>query len=439
VRICIAVAAVASFTLLSACQNLYKFGNANLRAVGAQAIIIPPTPLSTNEVVTVTAQDATLEKVASAIRDAINGSAAFQSAGISAAVPEKAPDTVIITYAAAFDVVWSGTATTGTAKGGASFQFASSKSGGTTLTLGGTVLANDKINLTAGTNIRDSIAAVVNQSQQACAKFLGGLVLAETSSNTSFDILSTITSALATVFSPLSTVHSLTASTTILTGSKTAIDADIYAKASVANFATAIQSTYYADMSKYVAGLSTADATTLDWQIEMYKISVIHDECALAPAQASIAATMQPTQAPPSQPAPTQPATLTVSFTVTDAATLEALAEGIATQINGSSAFRQAGISAGAPIQAGNDVTLALTYASGGSIIWSANLKPAGAGEQITFPTATTIKFSGTVKKGDAVTISDSSKQAVGSTTPPAATPPAVTPGHKVNSEPPKS
>jgi hypothetical protein len=436
---------VASVALLSACQDLYKFTSANLRAVGAQPLVILARPQSKTETAPVTATDTLLPTLASGIKDAINGSPDFRAAGISADVPKTAPATVALTYPATADIVWSGTATTngGKATAGEQFQFTSSTAGVATLALSGTVAAGDQIKVTASTNLKDSIAAVVNQSQHACSDFVSGLVLAETASNTSFDILSTITSALATVFHPLSTVHSLTAGTTILTGSKTAVDSDIYAKASVANFATAIQSTYYTDMGKYVNGLGAADPTTLDWQIEMYKISVIHAECALAPAEASIAATLQP-----SQPASPQAPALTVTATATDT-TLNSLATNLSSQINASQAFNKAGLSAGTPTAAGSNITLALSYPSGTSINWSASAKTAAgtnAGEQISFATTTTgatITLSGSVAKGDVVTILGTPSPSAGSTapsaaapaqglTPAATTPPAVTPGHSI-------
>jgi hypothetical protein len=154
-------------------------------------------------------------------------------------------------------------------------------------------------------SLKDAIAAVANQSETKCADFLSSLVLAETAGDTSFDLLSTTTSALSTLFVPITTVHALSASTTVLLGSKAAIDSDFYAKASIANFATAIQSTYYTDMGKYVDALAVADPSTLDWQVEIYRISAIHRECALAQAEAAITKTLQ---SPP--PTTVQPATV---------------------------------------------------------------------------------------------------------------------------------
>jgi hypothetical protein len=140
------------------------------------------------------------------------------------------------------------------------------------------------------------VARLIDDSQKKCSDFLNRLVLAETGTDTSLDIFTTVFAALATAFTPLATVHGLTAAAAISSGSKTAIDSDIYAKASIAHFAQAIQSTYYQDMGNevlYIGALAN-DPTLINPAIELNRIRPIHKECALASAEAAISASLQP-------------------------------------------------------------------------------------------------------------------------------------------------
>jgi hypothetical protein len=137
------------------------------------------------------------------------------------------------------------------------------------------------------------LGTVVNESEYFCGKFLNGLVLAENSSNVGLDVLTTVFSALGTAFTPIATIHALTAAVSISSGTKTAIDSDIYARATIGNYAQAIQSSYYADMKTYVDELTTANEDDLIPSIEVSKIRTIHKECSLASAQATISATLQ--------------------------------------------------------------------------------------------------------------------------------------------------
>jgi len=134
---------------------------------------------------------------------------------------------------------------------------------------------------------------VVQDSMEKCADFVNGLVLTSTSVNTSLDIVNTLLSGLATVFTPIATIHALTAAATIVGGWKGAINSDIYAKASIANYAQAIQASYYTDISKYLTALSAAPAGTLVASSEVPKIQLVHKECSLATAQSTISSTLQ--------------------------------------------------------------------------------------------------------------------------------------------------
>src|SRR5438445_2098246 len=84
---------------------------------------------------------------------------------------------------------------------------------------------------------KECIGAIINDSEEKCANFLNGLVLAENSVNTGFDMATTLFTALATAFTPLATVHALTAAGTISSGWRTAINSNIYAKATIGNYA----------------------------------------------------------------------------------------------------------------------------------------------------------------------------------------------------------
>jgi hypothetical protein len=284
--------------------------------------------------------------------------------------------------------------------------------------------------------IKDQIGTLVNQSEQKCARFLNGLVLFETSTNTSLDITTTILSALGTAFTPINTVHALTAASSISSGTKTALDADIYAKASIANFSQAIQSTYYSDMGKYVDSLSTADPNTLIWPIQVYKIETIHRECALAPAEASITAALQPTAA--------QPTTkLAISYTVTPTdKTLSALATSIVNAANNAASFQGAGVTA----TLNTPASVLLTYPSTTTIFWSSSATAAGgsAGTEHISSTTTagsaTFTLSGSPTAKDVITITGSLvASGTASPTPSnklapavqATTQPSVVPGHK--------
>jgi hypothetical protein len=159
------------------------------------------------------------------------------------------------------------------------------------------------------------VGLILNDSENKCGDFVKRLVAAESGTDTTLDILSTTFSALATAFTPMATVHALTAAGTVASGSKTAIDSNIFAKASIANFVQAIQSTYYADVNKYRTSLVAPGALIVP-SIEVTKITPIHAECSLASAQATIAATLKGGQssntnggvaAPPATPPPPLP------------------------------------------------------------------------------------------------------------------------------------
>ena len=145
---------------------------------------------------------------------------------------------------------------------------------------------------------REFLGRVVLESETKCTDFLNHLVFAENSVNTTGDILTTAMSAVATVFTPISTVHGLTAAATITSGSKAAIDSDIYAKASIMNFQTALEQSYFKNIAAYTDALP--DMTNIVVSVEVAKIESIHATCNLAAAESAIATTLsKPGGVPP--------------------------------------------------------------------------------------------------------------------------------------------
>jgi hypothetical protein len=144
------------------------------------------------------------------------------------------------------------------------------------------------------------LAGVVGQSQKNCDDFLNALVLSETSFDSTLDVAGTVFSALGTAFSPPGTKTALSAATSIVTGAKANIDSDIYAKAAIADFSTAIQGTYYAQMKLYRDKLDTLNTDSTKAFLVNNEIATIqnyHAECGLAPAEAAIRAKLgTPTQ-----------------------------------------------------------------------------------------------------------------------------------------------
>ena len=140
------------------------------------------------------------------------------------------------------------------------------------------------------------IGLLLNESENNCGKFVNGLVLISNSTNTTLDGLTTVFTALGTAFTPIGVVHGLTAAGSISSGWKTAIDTDVYAKQTIANYALAIQTGYYTDLQGYITDLGkVTDDSSIILPIEVAKIRTIHRECSLATAQASLSSTIGPT------------------------------------------------------------------------------------------------------------------------------------------------
>jgi hypothetical protein len=268
----------------------------------------------------------------------------------------------------------------------------------------GTLKANAVVAATAAgaaspTN-KDIVGAIVVDSETKCATFADHLVLHENTANTALDVATTVFSALGTLFTPLATVHAMTAAASITSGSKTAIDTDIYAKATIANFAQAIQVTYYTDIGNYLNNLNAADEKNISPQIEYAKITTIHRECGLAPAEASISAALQPTQ--------TQATTLAASYAVKGGDTTVAIAAALMASINSMPAFKNAGVSASQQ----SPSVLVLNAPATAPVSWSttvASAAGAAAGTETATVTTksgvTTLTVGGTITSNDTITL----------------------------------
>jgi len=155
--------------------------------------------------------------------------------------------------------------------------------------------------VTDQSKFKQAIGVVVIASERRCDSFTKNLTIGNIGSNTFLDVTTTALSAAATAVTPLGAVHGLTAASTLASGSKTAINADVFAKATIANLAQAVNATYYRDMKSYEDQLVSESTGTVVMSIEIAKILSIHKECALDTAEASISSTLG---TPPAQSAP---------------------------------------------------------------------------------------------------------------------------------------
>jgi hypothetical protein len=141
-------------------------------------------------------------------------------------------------------------------------------------------------------DVRQYLGYVLLDSGKKCQQFADRLSSVQRGVDTSFDVLTTILSALATAFTPLSTVHALTAGASISTGTKLAIDADVYAKATAALILQEIDRTYYVKVQDYGTKLSARqDVDKIIPTIEVSEIEAIHRKCSLDAAIASLTQT----------------------------------------------------------------------------------------------------------------------------------------------------
>jgi hypothetical protein len=143
-----------------------------------------------------------------------------------------------------------------------------------------------------GGNEKQYLGYVLIDSAKKCQEFSDRLSAVQRGVDTSFDILTGVLSALATALTPLGTVHALTAAATISTGTKTAIDANVYAKATAALILQEVNRTYYLHIRDYRNRLLTiSDVSQIIPALEVSEIEAIHRECSLDSAIASLSQT----------------------------------------------------------------------------------------------------------------------------------------------------
>jgi len=209
---------------------------------------------------------------------------------------------------------------------------------------------------TDGRTRREFLGLVAAESERKCQTFINGIVLEEGNSNFYGDSISTLFSALATVAKPINTVHGLAAGSTIASGTKNAYLNGFFAKATIANFADAMQRSYASAMTQYLNGMPSLgdDMVVSD---ELAKIQSIHQLCSLASAEQVISATLKP------QPGSDISVSADFDPRNTDAGKTSKLT---LTLVNGS----------GAPATLSSDMTVAVTSSNANFSISS--LKPAG-------------------------------------------------------------
>ncbi|MGF6238579.1 hypothetical protein P3T42_000304 [Paraburkholderia sp. GAS38] len=145
----------------------------------------------------------------------------------------------------------------------------------------------------ASTCRKNFIRGVVLDSMMKCQKFANQLVLTENTVNTSGDIATTILTALGTVFTPITTIHAMTAGATVVSGSKSAINANIYAKASISSMQSALDKVYTQPMLAYITALKNAGSdSAIDVGSEVLNVQMLHGNCALAEAEIFINGTV---------------------------------------------------------------------------------------------------------------------------------------------------
>ena len=152
---------------------------------------------------------------------------------------------------------------------------------------------------------KEILGQIVYDSEQKCTSFLNRLVLAKNTVDTTGDIVSAALSGVGALVTPLSAAHALSGAATFVTGAKTAIDTDIYAKAALSSFSTALQVGYSKSMKTYIDNLPALDSNLI-MSNEVAKITAIHATCSLAQAEAAIQDKITSTGSdgnkPPSQP-----------------------------------------------------------------------------------------------------------------------------------------
>jgi hypothetical protein len=200
----------------------------------------------------------------------------------------------------------------------------------------------------SGSTEYEKAHSLVQDSQTRCAIFLNSLFGSVAGDNYALGLLGTTTSALATAFKPVATAHALTAATSIFTGAKAGISTEYLNALSVSHVTQAIQSLYWADMSKYVTSLNAtyaSDPTKINAAAERSTILGIHNECSLAAAEGSITSSLTPGSNGQSTAATATPPTLAYKVDATKF-DVQTIAVDLAGKINANADFIKAGVTA---------------------------------------------------------------------------------------------
>ncbi|WP_143751037.1 hypothetical protein [Burkholderia sp. HI2714] len=248
-----------------------------------------------------------------------------------------------------------------------------------------------------------AVNVLVQDSQSNCADFVNSLYSQMAGSGFAFDVLGTISSALATVFTPLTVVHSLTAGSTVFGAAKTGVSANYLNTLSIAHVAQSIQSTYQADIQKYIAYLNGLDQNgrdNLDVYAERSMILSYHNECSLAWAEGTISVALQPSQSGQSATSGSQ--SISVKYTVPQGGqTVAAVADSVASAVAASSDFKKADVTASSK----NGI---VSFAMKKTFPLVATASPGKPNTQVTMSnnsSPVTLTIGGTPAGGDVITI----------------------------------
>src|ERR1700733_5065397 len=195
---------------------------------------------------------------------------------------------------------------------------------------------------TIGDNSLEKVHDLVQDSQTKCGLFVDSMFANTARNNTLLDVIGTALSAAATAVTPLNAVHILSAGSTLASGTKTSVSTNYLNGVAVSHITQAIQSTYSADIAKYLAYLDTIkDPAGVDVYIERSRILSYHNECSLPSADGSIASALQP-----AAPASASTFALSVTYTLGANETIQTITQGIANAIDADGNFKSAGITA---------------------------------------------------------------------------------------------
>jgi len=254
------------------------------------------------------------------------------------------------------------------------------------------------------------LGEVLIDSETKCNNFLSRLTNGENTSDAFFDTTSVTAGALGAVFTPIATIHLLSATSAIATGTRSAFSNDFYGNASVANFAQAIETQYYAGIDSYITYLNTAYANNSPINLpgEIARINSIHAQCALGPAEATINAALK--NAGGSQNAATSTTTtfqvtnpvadddhfdikatttLDASFTAGKSDSAASVVSGLQNAINGNPNFKAAGVSASDDLSNGG-FKLIISAPTSADLTWVATTDSKTAKFSQVVPTAPT-------------------------------------------------